>query len=369
MTAADGQPATSPDAAAVRVPGSVTVRVPDSAARRVIAGYVGEARLSGELEDCVGRLLNLASAEPLIASPQLAELAAGGTRLRPLFVLAAAHSAARDLAALLAERAVRSAVVIELLHLASLVHDDVMDEAATRHGVATVNAREGNIRAVLAGDYLLAQSLAAASALGRSEAAIASRTFVRLCEGQARESAALYDPGRTEADYYAAITAKTGALFEASFRLGALAGSLGLKPAAALAEYGVGLGVAYQILDDVSDLTATPGQLGKPGGHDIIEGVYTLPVLRALRDRPQLAEVLRDPDRAAAAEQAAALVREGDGIESALDDARRHAVRAIDALAGAARWISAGAVDMLAELAEELVPATSPGTTPAVAGL
>ncbi len=313
-------------------------RIPDSAARRVIGQYLGEDRLTGELQDCVGRLLRIASAEPFLATPELIELAAGGKRLRPLFVLAAAYSADRDLPAMPAARAVRAAVVVELLHLASLVHDDVMDEAAVRHGVTTVNSREGNIRAVLVGDYLLAQSLAAAGSLGRSEASIAARAFVRLCEGQAQESADLFDANRTEAAYFRAAAAKTGALFEASCRIGAVSGGLGLKPAAALAEYGMSLGIAFQLLDDVLDFTATEHQLGKPSGHDVVEGVYTLPLLRALRGRPGFARTLADLDRQAAAE------------------ARRYAVRAVDALAGAAPFITTGAADMLAALAGALVP-------------
>ena len=345
--------------------GQAPPHIPDSAARRVIGEYVGERRLTGELQDCVSRLLRIAAAEQFLTSPQLVELAAGGKRLRPLFVLAAAHSAARDLAAMPGARAVRSAVVVELLHLASLVHDDVMDEAATRHGVSTVNTREGNIRAVLVGDYLLAQALASAGSLGRSEASIAARTFVRLCEGQAHESAALFDANRTEAAYFRAIAGKTGALFEASCRLGAMSGGLGLRPAAALAEYGMNLGIAFQLLDDVLDFTATEQQLGKPSGHDVVEGVYTLPLLRALRGRPRLARILADPDRQAAAGEAVELVRASGAIDATLAEARRCAVRAVDALSGAAPWITAGAADMLAGLADALVPASGQIPLPA----
>lgn len=342
----------------LRTRGVPTVpRIPDGTARRVIGRYVGEERLTAQLRDCVSRVLRIVAAEPLLVSPQLVELAGGGKRLRPLFVLAAAHSAPTPPG----DRAIRAAVVVELLHLASLLHDDVMDEAATRHGVTTVNTREGNIRAVLVGDYLLAQALSSAGTLGRSEAVIASRTFVRLCEGQAYESASLFNVNRTQESYFRAIAAKTGALVEASCRLGALSGGLELRPAAALAEYGMSLGIALQLLDDVLDFTATAEQLGKPAGHDVFEGVYTLPLLWTLRRQPKLARVLADPDRHAAAAEAVELVRASGGIDATLAEAREHAARAVNALSSAAPWITADATDMLAALADSLVP-TDGGT-------
>jgi heptaprenyl diphosphate synthase len=348
-----------------RIPDNVHIHIPDSAARRVVGRCVGEERLAGELRDCVGRLLRIVESEPGRADTRLLDLAAGGKRLRPLFVLAAGHSASRDLAGLLAARVVRSAVVVELLHLASLVHDDVMDEATTRHGAATINAREGNIRAVLAGDFLLAQAMSSAATLGRAEAAIAARTFVRLCEGQAYESADLFDVNRTEESYFRTVAGKTGALFEASCRLGAMSGALPLKATAALGEYGMALGIAFQLLDDVLDFTATAQQLGKPSGHDVIEGVYTLPLLRALRRRPGLARILADPDRESAAAGAVELVRSSGAIEATLDEAREYAARAVRALSGAAPSITTDAADMLTALAEALVPASGQIPLPA----
>ncbi|MGH3416900.1 MAG: polyprenyl synthetase family protein, partial [Actinocrinis sp.] len=283
---------------------AVRAQVPGSRARDIVGGYAGEERLTGELEDCVARVLQIAGSEPLIVSDQVAELAASGRRLRPVLVLAAAHCASRDLAALLAERAVRAGVVVELLHLASVVHNDVLDddEASAGPGAAAVSvAREGNLRSVLAGDYLLAQALAAASALGRSEAAIAARTFIRLCEGQAQESVALFDAYRVQDTYFAGIAARSGALFESSFRLGAMSGSLGLKPTAALAEYGMALGIAVQLREDARAFTDRPADSDMTDARrprkGIADGVYTLPLLLALREQPYLTKLLRDPDR------------------------------------------------------------------------
>lgn len=339
----------------------------DGPAHRVVAGFVGAERLAAELAECVDRVRWTAESAPLLFSRQLGALASGGKRLRPLLVLAAAHSASAAHVLLDRDRAIGSAVVVELLHLASLVHDDVLDEAGTRHGTETVNAREGNLRAVLAGDYLLAQALATACTLGRTEGSVAARTFVRLCEGQAQESASLFDTGRPESAYFAGIEGKTGALFEASCALGALAGGLGPRAASALGEYGMRLGTAFQLLDDCLDFTASAEQLGKPAGHDIVEGVYTLPVLRTLRRRPELARVLSRPDRAAAAAEAVALVRDGDAIAETRAEAHRQAVRAVDALSGAAHEIDALAVDMLAALAETLAPGSPDGRAPATA--
>jgi geranylgeranyl pyrophosphate synthase len=330
-----------------------------TAPHRVVANFAGEDRLAADLEDCaVGVARAVAEDIPIIAEA-VTEILAGGKRLRPLLVLSTAYSGSAE-----RERSIRSGVVVELLHLASLVHDDVMDEASQRHGVTSANARMGNVRAVLAGDYLLARALAAACELGGAEGALAAETFTGLCDGQARESAALFDPGRTESDYYAAIGGKTAALFAASCRLGAMAGGLGEAATDALTEYGRQLGIAFQLIDDLLDFTATSGAMGKPAGHDIAEGVYTLPVLHALREHPPLDAVLRrarpdpatgapaDPD---AVKEAAGIVRETGGLTVTRHAAERRTDQAIGALSGAAGEVGAAHVAMLSELVAALV--------------
>ena len=329
-----------------------------AAPHRVVAEFAGAERLAGDLEECAAAVTHVVSEDVPIIGEAVTEILAGGKRLRPLLVLAAAYAGTGE-----RDRSIRSGVVVELLHLASLVHDDVMDEAEQRHGVTSANARMGNVRAVLAGDYLLARALAVACELGRAEGALAAGTFTRLCDGQARESAALFDPARTASAYYAAIEGKTAALFATSCRLGAMAGGLGEEATAALAEFGLQLGLAFQIVDDLLDLTSTSGVMGKPAGHDIAEGVYTLPVLYALRERPELARVLArarpDADSGAPADpdavrEAADLVRDSGGLTAARRAAEQCTGRAIGALSGAAGEVGAARIAMLSELVAAL---------------
>jgi len=346
----------SPDRPAVR---GRTAELLAAAPHRAVANFVGEGRLAADLEECADGVVRAVAEDVPIVGEAVTDILAGGKRLRPLLVFATAYAGTPD-----RERAVGSGVVVETLHLASLVHDDVMDEAAQRHGVASANARMGNVRAVLAGDYLLARALATACELGRLEGALAARAFLRLCDGQARESATLFDADRGERAYYAAIEGKTGALFATSCRLGAMAGGLGEEAAGALEEYGLQLGIAFQLIDDLLDFTSTSGAMGKPAGHDIVEGVYTLPVLHALREHPRLAAVL---DRArpnpvtgapadlAAVREAADLVRDSGGLTATRRAAEQRTDRAIGALSKAAGEVEATRISMLSELVAALI--------------
>jgi heptaprenyl diphosphate synthase len=348
----------SPDHQAIR---RRTVELLAAAPHRAVANFAGEGRLAADLDDCADGVVRAVADDVPIIGEAVAEILVGGKRLRPLLVLAAAYAGSPEPDR---ERSIRSAVVVELLHLASLVHDDVMDEAAQRHGVTSANARMGNVRAVLAGDYMLARALATACELGRREGALAAKAFTWLCDGQARESATLFDARRGESAYYAAIEGKTGALFATSCRLGAMAGGLGEEATEALAEYGLQLGMAFQLIDDLLDLTSTSGQMGKPAGHDIAEGVYTLPVLHALRERPRLAAILdrARPDAVsgapadpAAVREAADLVRESGGLTATRRAAEQRTDRAIGALSGAAGEVGAARIAMLSELVAALV--------------
>ena len=171
---------------------------------------------------------------------------------------------------------------VELVHLGSLYHDDVMDEADTRRSVESVNARWGNLQAILAGDFLLARASEIAASLGTEVAGLLAATIGRLCEGQIGELRRTYNAARTEAEYLESIDGKTASLFSTAARIGALVGGLDRPDVEALTSFGHAFGMAFQIVDDVLDLTATEAQLGKPAGHDLVEGVYTLPVIRTL---------------------------------------------------------------------------------------
>jgi geranylgeranyl pyrophosphate synthase len=324
------------------------------APHRAVADFAGEERLAADLADCVGRIQEIVEGEPLIVASAVREMAAGGKRLRPLLVLATAYAGGTRPCTPAADRAVRAAVVVELLHLASLVHDDIMDEADTRHGVSSVNARVGTIQAILAGDYLLARGLADGSGLGRDEGVLAARTFTRLCEGQAQESAALFDPARTEEAYLAAIYGKTAALFQAACGLGAMAAGLSADTARAMEEYGRQLGMAFQLVDDLLDLTGDSATLGKPAGHDIVVGVYTLPLLRAMGRRPELRRVLANSDRETAAREAVAVVRDCGALDDVRHAVTRHCERAVEALSGAGGELGTAGVRFLTGLATTL---------------
>jgi heptaprenyl diphosphate synthase len=258
---------------------------------------------------------------------------AGGKRLRPMLALASATGGAREAT----QEDLLGAVALELMHLASLYHDDVMDEAEVRRNVDSVNARYGNLIAIVAGDYLMARSATIAADLGADAAGLLSRTLASLTRGQVSEVRTSYSVDRTEADYFEAIEDKTASLMSLSCRMGALTARLDAQESAALAEYGRCFGMVYQLRDDILDVVATQNQLGKPAGQDLAEGIYNLPTLFALRDatlgdelRGVLGASLDDDER----ERARKLVIATDGIALTILSAQRFLALAHEALKG-----------------------------------
>ena len=218
------------------------------------------------------------------------------------------------------------AVAVELVHLASLYHDDVIDEATIRRNVESVNSRFGNLVAIVAGDYLLARSAAIAASLGTEIAALLADTLGRLCQGQVTEVRSAFQIGRSRDDYFAAISGKTAALTATSCRIGALTGGLPTAEVEACTEFGLCFGMVFQIRDDILDITATDGQLQKPAGQDLAEGIYTLPALIALADpdagpdlRALLGQPLAQPER----DKARAIVMASRGIAESVDGGPR----------------------------------------------
>jgi heptaprenyl diphosphate synthase len=272
--------------------------------------------------------------------PAMTEMAshlvrAGGKRLRP--VLAAVASAAGTGPATVADDVITGGVACELVHVGSLHHDDVIDEAATRHRVDSVNARWGNLRAILSGDFLLARASELAASLGTEVAGLLAATIGRLCEGQVRELQLAYQVERTLADYEASIEGKTAALFATSCRIGGLVAEAPRPQVDALTGFGRAYGLAFQVVDDILDVVATDEELGKPAGHDMAEGVYTLPVLHTLgQETPagaELRSLLGGPLSPEDQARALALVREGDGVGAAVTRARSYVDEATAALA------------------------------------
>jgi heptaprenyl diphosphate synthase len=282
--------------------------------------------MAGELARVETALRDSVRAE----DPHLTEMAshliqAGGKRLRPALAIVAA--ACRQGIPVTGE-VVLGGVSVELVQVGSLYHDDVMDEAEIRRGVDSVNARFGNLKAILSGDFLLAKASEIAASLGTEVAGLLAATIGSLCEGQVRELQAVYDPARTEEAYLAAIAGKTASLFAAACRIGAIVGGLDRPAIEALTAYGHRYGMAFQIVDDVLDVVATDEELGKPSGHDMAEGIYTLPVIRALRVGDDAATELRDLLGAELAEpadlaRARKLVRAGSAVDESLALARR----------------------------------------------
>jgi heptaprenyl diphosphate synthase len=278
-------------------------------------------------------------------------LAAGGKRLRPVLALATATSGIQPAS----REDLLGAVAVELVHLASLYHDDVMDEATMRRNVESVNARFGNLVAIVAGDFLLARSAEIAAGLGTEIAGLLATTLGELCQGQVAEVHAAFKVGRTEDDYSNAIAGKTASLMATSCRIGALTGGLPRLQIDAFTTFGRYFGMIFQVRDDILDVVGTEAELGKPAGQDLAEGIYTLPVLLALADpvagpelRPLLGQPLGQPER----DKARSIVAESGAIGGSVVVARRYAELAA---AAAASGPSAELATGFAKLAHSLV--------------
>ena len=203
---------------------------------------------------------------------------AGGKRFRPLLVLVASHlgdSSARGIEV--------AAVVVELTHIATLYHDDVMDEATLRRGAQSANARWGNSVAILSGDYLFSRASDLLADLGPEYVRLQARTFGRLVRGQLRETVGPAAGEDRLAHYLSVLSDKTGSLIATSARFGAMLAGADAEVVRTVSAYGEKIGVAFQLADDVLDVTGDAVDSGKVPGTDLREGVPTLPALLALR--------------------------------------------------------------------------------------
>ncbi|MBW4029210.1 MAG: polyprenyl synthetase family protein [Acidobacteria bacterium] len=246
---------------------------------------------------------------------------AGGKRLRPILAVVSATMGER----VATHEDLMGGVSVELMHLASLYHDDVMDEAEIRRNVDSVNARYGNLIAIVGGDYLMARSAGIAADLGVEVAGLMAHTLAWLTRGQVAEVRTIFSVERTRDDYYEAIEGKTAALMSASCRIGALTAAHPDEVRDALTEFGRCFGMVYQLRDDVLDVIAVDNELGKPAGQDLAEGIYNLPTLVALGDdkvgdelRSLLGAPLGDDER----ERARKLVVASGGVEATITTAR-----------------------------------------------
>lgn len=261
---------------------------------------------------------------PLVGEASTHLLKAGGKRLRPALVMISSRAGEcgkpdSDLAA----------AAIELVHLATLYHDDVIDETDTRRGAPTVHSKWGLEVAILSGDYLFAKGCVLAATAGGAVTSILSQAIAEVCEGQIIETTTVGEPTRSPDDYLRTIELKTAALFGAAGELGAAtSGAEQLREP--LRTYGRNLGLAFQIVDDLLDLVGDPDVTGKTLGTDLREGVFTLPVLIAGGREPLLKERLASGERDLA--ELLPLIRSGHGIEGAQAEARTHAETALEAI-------------------------------------
>ena len=275
-----------------------------------------------EVETGLGAAVNAGA--PFVAEAARHLLVAGGKRFRPLLVLLSA-----ELGDPHADGVVSAALVVELTHLATLYHDDVMDEAALRRGAESANARWDNTVAILTGDYLFAQASEVVSHLGVEAVRLQAQTFSRLVQGQIAET---LGPGEGDPlqHYLQVVADKTGSLIATSALLGARTAGVAVELQAPLAAFGEQIGVAFQLSDDIIDVASDSAASGKTPGTDLREGVPTLPALLARRsDDPATAELLDllEADLSTDAALAAALsaLRRHPALDEARDVVRQRA--------------------------------------------
>ncbi|WP_163548236.1 polyprenyl synthetase family protein [Candidatus Frankia nodulisporulans] len=241
---------------------------------------------------------------------------AGGKRFRPIVVLLAAQFADPQ-----APGVVPAAVAIELTHLSTLYHDDVMDEAPRRRGAASANARWTNTVAILTGDYLFARASDITADLGPEATRILARTIATLCEGQIRETIGPSGGEDPVEHYLRVVREKTASLIATSGRLGAMLAGADPITVDTLATFGEMFGVAFQLSDDIIDVASDAAASGKTPGTDLREGIPTLPLLYALQTDDPAARRLRE---LIASDFAAGGENPDDGVAEALELLRGH---------------------------------------------
>jgi len=253
---------------------------------------------------------------------------AGGKRLRPAFALLVAKLYADSI-----EPVIPMAVALELVHMATLVHDDVVDNSRLRRGQPTVKNVWGNRISIYAGNYVFAKSLCLVAEYQRSDLLkVLADASMRICEGEIRQMLSCYNIHQGIKDYMRRIERKTALLISVSCQLGAMLSQAPEAEIKALKKYGYYLGMAFQITDDILDFVADEEILGKPVGSDIRQGVITLPAIYALKygnQREQLSKLLSSPELCIKeAEQIIGLITESDGMDYAYHVSRRFAAKA-----------------------------------------
>lgn len=316
---------------------SVTTGTAETETDHVVAGVdIGDADLAAllrsrlaEVEELlVGRL---ETGEDFLSEVALHLVTAGGKRFRPVVTLLTGQLGPEPDR----ERLVKAAVVCEMIHLATLYHDDVMDEATIRRGVESANSRWDNSTAILAGDFLFAHSSMLLADLGPAAVQLIAQTFAELVTGQMRETVG---PGDSAADgashYLRVIWEKTGSLIAAAAQFGGEYSGATAEQIEHLRRLGDAVGIAFQIADDIIDIASPSDESGKTPGTDLREGVHTLPMIYALEsssaDGDRLRELLAQPlTDDAEVDEALELLRTSDGMRRARATLEKYVADAI----------------------------------------
>lgn len=261
-------------------------------------------------------------------------LKAGGKRIRPVFVLLAAQFGQYDLS-----KISPVAVSLELIHMASLVHDDVIDHSDTRRGQQTVRAKWDNRVAMYTGDFIFAKALSEVTEINKLAVhQILAKGFTEMCIGEIEQIRYFFKTEQTVRDYLLRIRRKTAYLIAISCQLGALAADVSYKESQRLYSFGYNAGMAFQIRDDILDLCGTEQQIGKPPGSDVRQGNITLPVILALREEKLRPRVLAEIERIQAQPEEAdtapliELIRQSEGLRQSEHYIERYIDKAIAAL-------------------------------------
>lgn len=319
-----------------------------SVSNSVVAGVdIHDPKLAAALRTELVTVENLLldrinSGEKFLADVAVHLVKAGGKRFRPLLTLMAGHLGPRPDA----DSLVRAGVACEMVHLATLYHDDVMDEADVRRGVPAANAQWDNSTAILAGDFLFAHASMLLAEMGPEAVGMIADTFAQLVTGQMRETIGRFDAAAKPENiaapvdhYLTVIWEKTGSLISTAARFGGLYSGMSEDDVECLGRLGDAIGIAFQIADDIIDIVSTSASSGKVPGTDLREGVATLPVLYALEGD--------DPADARLRELVCAPITDDAEVEEALE-----LLRASDAMARARETLHGYVRDAEAELAQ-----------------
>ncbi len=276
----------------------------------------------------------VSNGDPLISESSVHLISAGGKRLRPAFCLLGAKFYNYS-----PEKVMPLAVALELIHMASLVHDDVVDSSVTRRNVPTVKSIWGNKVSVHLGDYLFGKSLKLISDIKNNQiAGMLADTSVKMSEGEIQQLATANQTGQSVKEYFYRIHRKTALFISDSCCLGAIACNAPIKLWRKLKNYGNNIGMAFQITDDIMDLTAKQSVLGKPIGSDLKQGIITLPVIYALKHsykKDELHRIISDKNISQEKiEEACQIVLSSGGIEYASDISKKYIAKALKEISG-----------------------------------